>query len=436
MSQRRVVVTGMGIVSSIGNDVAEVTASLRAGRSGIVRAESYAEHGFRCQVHGEPTADPSEHVDRRAMRLPRQGHRVEPHGHGPGHRPCRAGAGRDLQRAHRHHHGVGRPLHAHHRGGFADRAREGLAEAHRPLRRAQGHVVDRQRDAGHALRDPRRELHHHLGLLDHQSLHRLGHRADPLGASRTACSPAAARTSTGRCRAYSTRWAPCRPTSTTCPPRRAARSRPTATASSSPAARASSCWRSWRSPARAAPPSSPRSSATAPRPTVTTWSPPRARGAVRCMRQALEGFEGGGIGPVDYINPHATATPVGDAAEVGALREVFGADCPPISGTKSMTGHAQGATGVTEAIYCLTMMREGFIAPVHQHRRGRPRLRRHAHRARDAGRGAIVRAVELVRLSAAPTPRWRSGGTMADTNEALTVRGHARRPTGRDDRWA
>ena len=69
MAQRRVVITGMGIVSSIGNDVAEVAASLREGRSGIVRAEAYAEHGFRSQVHGAPSADPAEHVDRRAMRF-------------------------------------------------------------------------------------------------------------------------------------------------------------------------------------------------------------------------------------------------------------------------------------------------------------------------------------------------------------------------------
>ena len=66
---RRVVVTGMGIVSSIGNNTQEVMASLREARSGIVRADKYAELGFRCQVHGAPTLDPSEAVDRRAMRF-------------------------------------------------------------------------------------------------------------------------------------------------------------------------------------------------------------------------------------------------------------------------------------------------------------------------------------------------------------------------------
>ncbi|HVL70783.1 MAG TPA: beta-ketoacyl-ACP synthase I, partial [Beijerinckiaceae bacterium] len=85
---------------------------------------------------------------------------------------------------------------------------------------------------------------------------------------------------------------------------------------------------------------------------------PSGEGAVRCMRQALATVKA----PVDYINPHATATPVGDVKEIEALREVFGADkCPPISATKSLTGHSLGATGVQEAIYSLLMMNSGFI---------------------------------------------------------------------------
>jgi 3-oxoacyl-[acyl-carrier-protein] synthase-1 len=67
--------------------------------------------------------------------------------------------------------------------------------------------------------------------------------------------------------------------------------------------------------------------------------------------------------PVDYINPHATSTPIGDLKEIEAIREVFGTGdkCPPISATKSLTGHSQGATGVHEAIYSLLMMNNGFI---------------------------------------------------------------------------
>jgi 3-oxoacyl-[acyl-carrier-protein] synthase-1 len=84
---------------------------------------------------------------------------------------------------------------------------------------------------------------------------------------------------------------------------------------------------------------------------------PSGEGAERCMKIALSTLKG----PVDYINPHATATPVGDAAEISALRKVFGEKCPPISATKSLSGHSLGAAGVQEAIYSLLMMNNGFI---------------------------------------------------------------------------
>ena len=84
---------------------------------------------------------------------------------------------------------------------------------------------------------------------------------------------------------------------------------------------------------------------------------PSGEGAVRCMNMALENVKV----PVDYINPHATSTPIGDIKEIEAIREVFGAKCPSISATKSLTGHSLGATGVQEAIYSLLMMQSGFI---------------------------------------------------------------------------
>lgn len=86
---------------------------------------------------------------------------------------------------------------------------------------------------------------------------------------------------------------------------------------------------------------------------------PSGDGAIACMRQAVA--EAGG-GPIDYVNTHGTSTPVGDLPELRALREVFGDAVPPFSSTKSLTGHSQGATGVQEAIYCLYMLQEGFIA--------------------------------------------------------------------------
>ena len=79
---------------------------------------------------------------------------------------------------------------------------------------------------------------------------------------------------------------------------------------------------------------------------------------MRCMRMAMQGVSG----PIDYINPHGTSTPVGDKKEIEAIREVFGSNIPPISSTKSLTGHSLGATGVQETIYCLLMMKNGFLA--------------------------------------------------------------------------
>ena len=84
---------------------------------------------------------------------------------------------------------------------------------------------------------------------------------------------------------------------------------------------------------------------------------PSGEGAVRCMQQALTSVDG----PVDYLNAHGTSTPIGDTSELGAIREVFGAKIPSISSTKSLTGHALGGAGVNEAIYSLIMMEANFV---------------------------------------------------------------------------
>ena len=86
---------------------------------------------------------------------------------------------------------------------------------------------------------------------------------------------------------------------------------------------------------------------------------PSGEGAFRCMQMAMNGVEG----PIDYINTHGTSTVLGDNKELEAIRNVFGEKCPPISSTKSMTGHALGAAGVNEAVYSLLMLENGFIAP-------------------------------------------------------------------------
>ena len=86
---------------------------------------------------------------------------------------------------------------------------------------------------------------------------------------------------------------------------------------------------------------------------------PSGEGAVRCMKMAMQGLDT----PIDYLNTHGTSTPVGDVKELGAIREVFGDNPPYISATKAMTGHSLGAAGVQEAIYTLLMLEHSFIAP-------------------------------------------------------------------------
>jgi 3-oxoacyl-[acyl-carrier-protein] synthase-1 len=86
---------------------------------------------------------------------------------------------------------------------------------------------------------------------------------------------------------------------------------------------------------------------------------PSGEGAARCMRMALDQAKGRRI---EYLNPHGTGTPVGDVKEMEAVREVFGREAPLISSTKALTGHSLGAAGAQEAIYCLLMLNNGFVA--------------------------------------------------------------------------
>src|SRR5690606_27470111 len=85
---------------------------------------------------------------------------------------------------------------------------------------------------------------------------------------------------------------------------------------------------------------------------------PSGEGALRCMQQAMATVEG----PIDYLNTHGTSTPVGEVAEIKAVRNMFGDKVPSISSTKRLSGHSLGAAGVHEAIYCMLMMQGNFIA--------------------------------------------------------------------------
>jgi len=89
---------------------------------------------------------------------------------------------------------------------------------------------------------------------------------------------------------------------------------------------------------------------------------PNGEGAARCMRMAMAGLDGQGVGPIDYLNTHGTSTPLGDIVELEAVRAAFGDAVPPLSSTKALTGHSLGAASVHEAIYSLLMLRDGFMA--------------------------------------------------------------------------
>ena len=168
---RRVVVTGMGIVSSIGNNTQEVLASLREAKSGIGRAEDYAELGFRCQVQGAPTLDPADMVDRRAMRFLGGG--------AAWNHVAMEQAIRDsgLEESDISNERTGIIMGS---GGPSTRAiveaaditRDEGPQARRPVRGAEGDVVDRVGDARHLVQDQGRQLFDLLGLRDLDPLHR------------------------------------------------------------------------------------------------------------------------------------------------------------------------------------------------------------------------------------------------------------------------
>lgn len=132
---------------------------------------------------------------------------------------------------------------------------------------------------------------------------------------------------------------------------------------------------------------------------------PSGEGAVRCMQQALAQA---GVTTVDYLNTHGTSTPIGDMAELNAVKAAFGAHTPAISSTKSMTGHSLGAAGVHELIYCLMMLQEGFIAP-----------NININHLDDAAQGFdIVRQARKTQLDTVMTNSFGFGGT----NASLVIR--------------
>jgi 3-oxoacyl-[acyl-carrier-protein] synthase-1 len=354
---RRVVVTGMGIVSSIGNNTQEVLASLREAKPGIVRAEKYAEMGFRCQVHGAPNLDPSELVDRRAMRF-----------HATGTAWNHVAMDQAIRDA-----GLEESDISNERTGIvmgsggpsartivesADIAREKGVKRIGPF--AVPKAMSSTASATLATWFKIKGVNYSISSACATSNHCVGNAYEMIQYGKQDVMFA------GGCEeldwtmsclfdamgAMSTKYNDT--------PSVASRAYDKNRDGFVIAGGAGVLVLEELEHAKA------RGAkiygeivgygATSDGYDMVA---PSGEGAIRCMQQALAHVKT----PIDYINPHATSTPVGDAKEIEAIRRVFGSGdkCPPISATKSLTGHSLGATGVQEAIYSLLMMNDGFI---------------------------------------------------------------------------
>ena len=354
---RRVVVTGLGIVSSIGNNTQEVLASLREAKSGIVRAEKYTELGFRSQVHGAPTLDPSEIVDRRAMRF---------HAGGTGWNHVamdQAILDAGLTSTEISHERTGIIMGS---GGPSTRT---LVEA-ADIARTKGpkkigpfavpKAMSSTASATLATWFKIKGVNYSISSACATSNHCIGNAFEMIQYGKQDLMFA------GGCEELD--W--------TLSVLFDAMGAMSSSYNDRPAV-ASRAYDKNRdgfviaggagvvvleelehARARGA-----KIYAEIAGYGLTSdgydMVAPSGEGAVRCMRMALESVKT----PIDYINPHATSTGIGDLKEIEAIREVFGAgeNCPPIAATKSLTGHSLGATGAQEAIYSMLMMQNGFI---------------------------------------------------------------------------
>ena len=353
---RRVVVTGMGIVSSIGNNAEEVTRSLRQARSGISFSEEFAEHGFRCQVWGEPNLDPTDMVDRRAMRFLSKG--------GAWNHVAMKQAIEDagLEDSDVSNERTGIVMGS---GGPSTRTIVEAADITRerggPKRIGPFAVPKAMSSTASATLATWFKIHgvnYSISSACSTSAHCIGNAAeliqwgkqdlmfagghedldwtmsnlfDAMGAMSSKFNDRAAEAS----RAYDV-------------------DRDGFVIAGGAGVLVLEELEHAR--ARGA-----RIYAE-----ITGYGAtsdgydmvaPSGEGAVRCMRQALATVDG----TVDYINTHGTATEVGDRREIDAIREVFPEKTPHIASTKSLTGHSLGAAGVQESIYSILMMQNGFI---------------------------------------------------------------------------
>ncbi|MEX0752531.1 MAG: beta-ketoacyl-ACP synthase I [Xanthobacteraceae bacterium] len=352
---RRVVVTGMGIVSSIGNNTQEVLASLREAKSGVVRAEKYAELGFRCQVHGAPSLDPEEVVDRRAMRFLGGG--------AAWNHVAMEQAIRDagLEQNEISNERIGIIMGS---GGPSTRAVVEAADITRskgPKRVgpfAVPKAMSSTASATLATWFKIKGVNYSISSACATSNHCIGNAMEIIQYGKQDMIFA------GGCEEldwtlsvlFDAMGAMSSKFNQT--PERASRAYDVDRDGFVIAGGAGVLVLEEIEHAKAR---GAKIYAEVAGYGATSdgydMVAPSGEGAVRCMKMALEGVKA----PVDYINPHATATPIGDLKEIEAIREVFGDKCPPISATKSLTGHSLGAAGAQEAIYSMLMMNNGFI---------------------------------------------------------------------------
>lgn len=354
---RRVVVSGMGIVSSIGNTTQEVLASLREARSGIIRAEKYAELGFRSQVHGMPTLDASSVVDRRAMRF----HAAGTAWNHVAMDQAIADAGLSESEVSNERTGIimgsGGPS-AHMIVEFADLTRSKGPKRVGPF--AVPKAMSSTASATLAVWFKIKGVNYSISSACATSNHCIGNAYEQIQYGKQDIIFA------GGCEelewelsvlfdamgAMSSSYND-RPTTAS---RAYDKNRDGFVIAGGAGVVVLEEYEHAKARGAKIYAEVAGYGATSDGHDMVA---PSGEGAIRCMRQALATVKC----PIDYINPHATSTPVGDVKEIEALREVFGSGdkCPPISATKSLTGHSLGATGVQEAIYSLLMMQNGFI---------------------------------------------------------------------------
>src|SRR5215204_812077 len=354
---RRVVVTGMGIVSSIGNNTQEVLASLREAKSGVVRADKYAELGFRSQVHGAPTLDPAEAVDRRAMRFLGGGAAWN---HVAMEQAIRD-AGLEASEVSNDMTGIIMGS-----GGPSTRSIVEAADTTRnkgPKRVgpfAVPKAMSSTASATLATWFKIKGVNYSISSACATSNHCIGNAYEiiQLGKQDIVFAGGSEELDWTLSVLFDAMGAMSSKYNDT--PATASRAYDVNRDGFVIAGGAGVVVLEELDHAKA------RGAriygevigygATSDGHDMVA---PSGEGAVRCMRMALAHVRE----KVDYINPHATSTPIGDLKEIEAIREVFGSgdSCPPIAATKSLTGHSLGATGVQETIYSLLMMKNGFI---------------------------------------------------------------------------